>query len=81
LRLLVVITAKYTKPLGKSNRKNDLMICDPYSRFADVGIDQIETRHNQAVLFRHYRELVRPNAAKKHFSIRPAGNKKVIDKR
>jgi len=51
-------------------------------RLADTGNaaqTALESGHDQAVLFRHYRELVRPNAAKKYFSIRPVGKKKVID--
>ena len=32
----------------------------------------LESGHDQAVLFKHYRELVRPKDAEKFFSIRPA---------
>lgn len=32
----------------------------------------LESGHDQAVLFRHYRELVRPSAAERFFSIAPA---------
>ncbi len=48
-------------------------------RLADTGNaaqTALESGHDQAVLFRHYRELVRPNAAKKYFSIRPVGKKR-----
>ena len=33
----------------------------------------LESGHDQAVLFAHYRELVRPKDAERFFSIRPAG--------
>ncbi len=41
----------------------------------------LESGHDQAVLFRHYRELVRPNVAKQYFNIRPVtvGKGKVVD--
>ena len=32
----------------------------------------LESGHDQAVLFAHYRELVRPKDAERYFSIRPA---------
>ena len=32
----------------------------------------LESGHDQAVLFKHYRELVRPKDAERFFSIRPA---------
>ena len=34
----------------------------------------LESGHDQAVLFKHYRELVRPKDAERFFSIRPADN-------
>ena len=33
----------------------------------------LESGHNQAVLFRHYREVIRPAIAERFFSIRPVG--------
>jgi len=33
----------------------------------------LESGHDQAILFRHYRELVRPKDAERFFGIRPAG--------
>jgi len=50
-------------------------------RLADTGnVAQtaLESGHDQAVLFRHYRELVRPNIAKRYFRIRPVGRGKVV---
>jgi len=51
-------------------------------RLADTGNaaqTAMESGHDQAVLFRHYRELVRPNIAKRYFSIRPVRKGKVVD--
>ena len=51
-------------------------------RLADTGNaaqTAMESGHDQAVLFRHYRELVRPDIAKRYFSIRPVGKGKVVD--
>lgn len=45
-------------------------------RLADTGNaaqTALESGHTQAVLFKHYRELVRPVEAERYFSIRPSG--------
>lgn len=44
-------------------------------RLADTGnaaLTALEAGHDQAILFRHYRELVKPKDATRYFSIRPA---------
>jgi hypothetical protein len=33
----------------------------------------LESGHDQAILFEHYRELVRPKDAERYFSIKPSG--------
>ena len=45
-------------------------------RLADTGnaaLTALEAGHDQAILFRHYRELVTPKDAARYFNIRPAG--------
>ena len=45
-------------------------------RLADTGnaaLTALEAGHDQAILFRHYRELVKPKDAARYFNNRPAG--------
>jgi hypothetical protein len=37
----------------------------------NAGKTALESGHDQAILFAHYRELVKPQAAKLYWSIRP----------
>ena len=44
----------------------------------DAAKTALESGHDQAVLFRHYRELVQPKVAKQYFNIRPGKANNVI---
>ncbi|MEX1118775.1 MAG: tyrosine-type recombinase/integrase [Terrimicrobiaceae bacterium] len=44
----------------------------------DAGKTALEAGHDQDVLFKHYRELVKSKDAKKYFGIRPVDGKKII---
>ncbi len=50
-------------------------------RLADTGNaaqTALESGHDQAVMFRHYRELVKPKDAKRFWSIRPMVSDNVV---
>lgn len=47
-------------------------------RLAATGNAAQTAGHDQAVLFRHYRELVRPSEAERYFSILPNDDGKII---
>ena len=50
-------------------------------RLADTGNaaqTALESGHGQAILFSNYREIVKPKDAKRYFSIRPVGKRKII---
>jgi integrase len=44
----------------------------------DAGKTALESGHDQAILFAHYRELVKPQAAKLYWSIRPEQAKNIL---
>jgi integrase len=51
-------------------------------RLADTGNaaqTALEAGHDQAILFRHYRELVRPADAKRFFAIAPINDDKIVE--